>query len=678
LPNLPDRLILALKALHQLGFRQIAAYAYYQFTLRSGYLQWATRASQAEARLPSRALTLYPVIQLPDPQILTDLIGSGGKSDLLAEADEIAAGKVRLFGGQPVPLQLSPPPPLVHWTAYELGRQPWGSQDVKYIWEPARFSWAFKLGYAYHLSRDENYSRAFWDLAEEFLDQNPPYLGANWTSAQEAALRLIAFVFAGQVFAASSHATPERMGRLAQAVASHAARIPSSLSYARAQNNNHLLSEALGLYTAGLALHEHPRARAWRKMGWRLFNRGLETQIDPDGAYIQHSTNYQRLMLQLGLWAQALMMGEGRELPALSRQRLASATRWLLTLVDQSSGGVPNLGPNDSAYIIPLTTCPTSDYRPILQAAGRAFWGESPFPPGRWDEMALWFNLADPRPQASSTSSIASPIDLAGTPHVLCSTHHDSWAYLRAAHFRSRPGHADQLHVDLWWRGMNIALDPGAYRYTAPAPWENALTRTAVHNTLMLEGAEQMQSAGRFLYLDWAQAELTAHAIAPDGTWEHLTARHDGYRRLGCLHQRTVEVNAQGWLVTDEVLPVREGSSPGKSLACDLHWLLPDWKWEVEPAIEAEGQGWSISLVSPFGRLILILSTVCLPRSASTSGQLSLAIDRAGERVFGAGNAEPYAGWTSPSYGDKISALSLTASLTVPAPFKLTSRWIFP
>jgi hypothetical protein len=673
-PYPTHRLILALKALGQLGPRQIAAYISYQLGLRSGYLRWATQAPPETTRTRTLELTLQPLIQLPDPHSLADLIGPQGKSDLLAEADEIAAGKARLFGAEPVDLQLAPAHPLAHWTAYELGRQPWGSQDVKLIWEPARFSWAFKLGYAYHLSKAEQYPRSFWVRFEEFLDKNPPDQGPNWISAQEVALRIVAFVFAAQVFAASSHSTPERMHRLAGAVARHASRIPCSLAYARAQNNNHLLSEALGLYTAGLTLPEHPQARAWREKGWQLFNRGLQAQIDPDGVYTQHSANYQRLMLQLALWAQALARGEGCELPALTRQRLASATRWLMALVDRNSGGAPNLGPNDSAYILPLTSSPISDYRPVLQAAGQAFLGKSPFLSGRWDEMALWFGPYGSKMKASSPASQARPMH----PAVLYSPHHDSWAYLRIAHFRSRPGHADQLHFDLWWHGVNIALDPGTFRYSAPAPWENALTQTAVHNTMVIAGSEQMLSAGRFLYLDWAQAELIAHARAPDGAWERLIARHDGYRRLGWLHQRTVETDSQGWLVTDETFPVKEGQAPGINIACDLHWLLPDWSWEIAPGSEAEGASWLIHLSSPFGRLSLIVSCSQPNQPGEKPGSLSLAIDRAGERIFGVGRAAPYAGWTSPSYGDKIPALSLTASLNGLQPLWLTSRWIFP
>ena len=60
----------------------------------------------------------------------------------------------------------------------------------------------------------------------------------------------------------------------------YAERIPPTLGYARAQNNNHLLSEAAALYTAAAVLPEHPGAARWRRLGWRWLQAGLDEQID--------------------------------------------------------------------------------------------------------------------------------------------------------------------------------------------------------------------------------------------------------------------------------------------------------------------------------------------------------------------------------------------------------------
>lgn len=661
----------AYKALRQLGLGQVGPYAVYQLGLRSGLLRRQT--PPAVPPEPAGALDRPADPPLPGREQLCALLGPHGLAALLAEAGEIAAGQVRLFGGPPVPLQLAPPGPLPHWTEYELGRASPGEGDIKWIWEPGRFGWAYILARAYRAAGDERHAAAFWEHTTRFLESNPPNRGPHWLSAQEVALRLMAFSFALPVFAASPHTTPERQARLLAAIAAHARRIPPSLAYARAQNNNHLLTEAAGLFTAASVLPAHPMAPRWRALGWRWFNQGILDQVAPDGSYAQNSANYHRLMLHAALWVRRLVHPD--DFPPPVRRRLAAATRWLLALLDSASGRVPNLGPNDGALILPLAACPPSDYRPALQAAAVAFLGRPAFPPGPWDEPGLWLQAVAPTAPVdtaalTSPDSAAPPSDLT-PPHVLRNPQHASWAYLRAAHFTGRPGHADQLHLDLWWRGLNVAQDAGTYLYNAPPPWDNALARTGVHNTLTVAGQEQMTRAGRFLYLDWAQAEVTAYERAAGGAGERLTARHDGYRRLGVWHERTVEWQGAAWLVTDRLLPVPASPAPSAALDAILHWLLPDWPWELA--------GSTLRVRSPHGWVSLVIQ----PGAGCQLTALQLV--RGGEILSGPGPVEPTwgeaaltCGWAAPTYGYKTPALALRAALRGPLPLAVASRWEFP
>jgi len=677
----PDfqRFNFAFKALRYLGARQLALYACYQFGLRSGYYHWRTPEDSSQPTPINRQL-----FELPEPEDLAWILGDQVPI-LFAEADEIVAGQVRLFGEQPVPLHLTVPEPRAHWTEYETNRRRKESSDIKFIWEPARFEWAYTLGRAYHLSGDDRYPETFWDYTETFLDSNPPNKGPNWVSAQEVALRLIALSFAFQVFAKSSHSTGERVARLSTAIAAHATRIPPTLAYARAQNNNHLLVEAAGLITAGLVLPDHPDSPRWRELGWRWFNHALQSQISADGAYVQHSTNYHRLMLQAALWVHRI----SKEFPAASRQRLAAATYWLLNLIDPVSGHVPNLGPNDGAYILPLTTYPFADYRPVLQAASLAFLGQHSFPEGQWDEMAVWFGK---KGQAiSDKGRLYAPDPLSLIPSVstvLRNPRHSSWAYLRAVRFTSRPGHADQLHLDLWWRGLNIAQDPGTYLYNAPSPWDNALARTGVHNTVSVGKRDQMTRAGYFLWLDWAQAELIPKQRDQDGSLEQLVARHYGYRHLGIIHQRRVIAFADGrWIIEDTLLPVsdsrpkvQQALSPTEpSHRARLHWLLPDWPWEIKE--ESRDSRIEIRLKSPPGWISMLVKIEGQWRSSASNdifSYSSYSLVRAGELLSGTDPISPTGGWFSPTYGQKIPALSFSLEVKSPLPLSFVTEWTFP
>jgi asparagine synthase (glutamine-hydrolysing) len=148
----------------------------------------------------------------------------------------------------------------------------------------------------------------------------------------------------------------------------------------------------------------------------------------------------------------------------------------------------------------------------------------------------------------------------------------DGFAFTRAASFRHRPAHADMLHVDLWWRGENVAIDPGTFSYNAPPSWSNALASSLYHNTVTVDGHDQMARAGRFLWLPWLQARQFAYPPG-GGCWQ---GEHDGYQRLraGVMHWRSIQrLDASHWFVLD-----RLGSAGPHDYR--LHWLLADFPYQ--------------------------------------------------------------------------------------------------
>jgi hypothetical protein len=657
-----NRLMIALKATHQLGIEQVGLYAFYKLGLLTGYYKRVTDGRRWMMGESPWSEACRPLFTLPARADILAVLGSDGPSALLSEADAIVEGKVRLFGADSVDLKLTLPGPLAHWTAYETGRVPLPDnelfiKDIKFLWEPTRFGWVFSLGRAYHLTADERYPAAFWRNFEIFCAANPPCHGPHWMSGQEVALRMMAFAWAGQVFDAATISTPERKHKLALSVAAHAARIPPTLIYARSQHNNHLLTEAAGLLTAGLCLPDHPQATRWRTLGWRWLNQGLQSQIDGYGEYSQHSTNYQRLMLQVVLWINAIISNSPDRPTRWPRQTLEAVKRsihWLLSLLDFESGQAPNLGANDGAYIFPLTVLPFSDYRPVLHAGARAFL-DYDLPHGPWDEMALWFGA-----QAGGARSIALPRYLGDQLYG-----RKSWAYFRTAQFNSRPSHADQLHLDLWWRGQNVTRDAGTYLYNAPAPWTNSLTMAFLHNTVTVNARDQMKRAGRFLYLDWVNAYRKPLPTEEGGELQRVRGRYWGG---GFRHTRIVSIHDDDrWQVIDELLP-----SPWHrhALRARLHWLLPDWDWEIE-----EGEPlFVIRLHSPHGWVRLGIKQ----ESPRPERVFDFSLFRAGDPLLGSGLSDPTRGWTSPTYGVKIPALSLSVTVESPSEIIFSTDFNFP
>jgi hypothetical protein len=681
--KLTSRIWIGLKAISELGIPQVGQYGLYQLGKRSSY--YTGRLDSALKRLNTLEDDAYykfqPCLQLPDPGVLIDLL-ENQISILYEQADEIVNGQVRLFGSQPVALELVPPGDLKSWVEYEGGNNLVDGRDIKFIWEPGRFGWACTLARAYYLSGDEKYAQAFWEHTEQFLTSNPPYFGPHWSSAQEVAIRLTALTFAFQIFSYSKQTIQKRAEILTRSIAIHAERIPTTMRYARSQNNNHLIIEALGLYTASAFLPGHPLAHSWHRLGWKWLQYAFLTQIDKDGTYTQHSTNYHRLMLHAALWAFTVHNRAYMSEPFTPEimARLAAATIWLWKLVDPETGQVPNLGHNDGSCFLPLAVCPFNDYRPVLHAAVRAFLYTTLEPKGPWAELGYWLGVFPGPPQPPENIDAwrvpGAQAELANkSPYILVNPSHGSWAAFKVTRFNSRPAHADQLHVDLWWHGQNLAIDPGTYLYNAPPPWENSLTCAFVHNSVTIDGKEYLFRAGRFLYLDRSQSRIIGGQTAVESGCFSISAQHNGYRHLGITHNRTLTTLSDGRWAIDDLL---KGVSR-RSHTIRLHWLLPDWEHELlEPENDQDAPWYGLRIRSPYGWVSLKLGVTSPPGQISPANGIKFMLARAGELQHGPGNINEITGWTSPTYGEKIPALACILEVVQPLPVEIRSEWSFP
>jgi len=632
------------KSFLQLGLEQSSLYGLYQFGLKSGQI---ARQTPVHAIHPENGGPINFPWKNPERHELSAILGEN-ENDLRTEAEEILHGQFRCFGGPLRPILLRPAViPPEHWTVATVESL---QQDIKWFWEPARFGWAFSLARAYKYFGEEKYVQFFWEKLEEFIAFNPANGGPNWASAQEVAIRLTAVAFAAGVFRESPSSTHARMGLLRGFIRAHADRIPVTLNYSRAQNNNHLLTEAVGLWTAAVLMRSDASARRWNALGQANFNRGIIKQVALDGSYAQNSNNYHRLLLHCALWIYGLYQGKqtvDKIFTAPAITRLAAAVRYLMVQTD-SSGAVPNYGHNDGANILPLAQAEYTDFRPTLQAAARIFLDYDPFPAGPWDETCLWLGSKSP------VQELASP-QMHESPAVLKLSSPDSWAVLRANTFHSRPAHADQLHVDLWFQGKGLALDAGTYAYNEPAPWQNALTSVAVHNTIQVDEMEPMTRAGRFLWLDWDQAEL----LYKDAAGTEIIARRNGYRRLGVGHERRLSnPSSKEWQILDKLTGT---SHKARLHLIRLHWLIADLPWSLD--------GNTLELHHPAGLVRLEINCV-------NAGILTL--DRAGERLFGPGDTAAISGWFSPTYGVRLPALSLSVTWQSDLPLEIISRWLMP
>ncbi len=668
-----ERIRLALSAARELGIDPLLNYARYQFGIRTGLIEKRSRKVLAKLTEDDQELVFQPLFELPSRQLLRSILGEK-VNELFEEAEEICQGKIRIFGWQVVDLDYSHGKSDLWFTQLEMSppRENGFEVDLKFFWEPARFGWLYTLARAYLLKADQRYAEVFWQKVESFLEHHPPYRGVHWLSGQEVALRLISWVFGFHVFQAAAASTPERQRKFFQALAIHAGRIPCTLHYARAQNNNHLLSEAVGLMTAGTVLKQHPCADQWWLEGWKWFLQGIRKQIQEDGTYVQHSVNYHRLMLQLALWGRLIALKRGLEFPRDVSDRLRHAAHWLAECCDPITGKAPNLGPNDGASIQPLSQTPFEDYRAVAQAALRAFVGQAAYPMGPYDEMSVWYGVWDHcSAQEDYTENLSSDfssqqICLRKNSWVLLrSKEHRTWAALRCPRFQARPGHADLLHFDLWWEGINLACDAGTYRYTATPPWDNSLRDAFVHNTITVDGRNPMTDAGKFLWLDWAKSTCIVEQGGNGMSVPAIEAEHDGYHSLGVRVQRVVTlIEDHIWDVRDKILP-QDRNRGLTTHSIRLHWLLPFYDWQVY----SDQNGYTLKLDVHSRHIALKLIA---------TENAKLRVIAAGKVVYGEYEDTPNLGYCSPTYNLLLRALSIVLEVNGVLPVTLESIWELP
>jgi len=378
---------------------------------------------------------------------------------------------------------------------------------------------------------------------------NPPFRGPNWACGQEAAFRALHLALGLALLEADGD--PPAGAR--QFLSLHARRISATRAYARAQDNNHPVSEAAGLLVIGLLLRD---SRMARRAAQDLAQE-VARLVAPDGAFAQPSPRYHRLLLDTLALAAWIARRYGLELPPVIAARAAAATRWLHRLADPDTGALPRTGHCDGSVLADLAVREAADARGSIERSARLFCDATAGV--RDDPGCAWLGLDTP------------PASL-GIEDAWISEGWRGWqaegarGLLRTGvPLRFRPAQCDLLHFDLWDGARNLLRDGGTGLYN-PGPegahWPAALWETRGHNTIAFDDAEQMPRVGRFLLARWPRTRLV-----PDGA-----ALRD---QAGRRHERRVRVGGRVWTIEDRVA--------GSFATLALRWRLLPGPWRLAP-----------------------------------------------------------------------------------------------
>ena len=402
------------------------------------------------------------------------------------------------------------------------------------------------------------------------------------------------------------------------------------MPYAISTRSNHTISEGFGLYLAGVLFPELKSAELYRDQGRKILEQEAGSQILADGTYTMYSLNYQRFILHIYLYALRLAEVNAQPFPKATYQRVAVAIDFLYQIIDIPSGQMPEFGSNDGALVLPINSCSFSDYRPIIQSGNYLVNKSRLFESGPWDEDLFWM-FGKESPEAPVENKLNQTTQSFSDGGVYCLRNTNSKAVLRCTDYKERPSQADQLHVDLWWHGENIACDAGTFLYNGAGVWRNGLAHTAVHNTVTVDQLDQMDKFSRFTWSNWAKGSVLQETnVSGIQVWQ---GQHDGYQRLNdpVSHIRTVLMLPDDrWLVLDKLQGVQKH-------AFYLHWLINDFPFEQYPEENK-------IILWPETRKFLI-------QVGLLEGDAKFSSVRASENAT--------RGWRSRTYGNKEAAISL-------------------
>ncbi len=512
-------------------------------------------------------------------------ISSIDLESVIKESQLAAGGQIKCFScwygdyGNPIDWHLNPKrniswPKDVHWSQILQLEPKYG--DCKLTWEVNRFTHIYNWIRVYIITKDSRWVQDFNEQIESWEENNFYRAGVNWNSGQELAIRALTWIFALHVFIDDSAFQEEDFQRLMRLLYLHAEHIYANINFARiAVHNNHLIGEALALYTIGAYFPWMKGASKWKKKGRGLLENDCLKQFYEDSGYCQCSHNYHRLALHYYLWAYRIAECLSEPFPKKIYDILEKSGEYLNSFVNEKDGRLPNWGANDGALFCPWTSCDYSDFRPVLNSLRYLTKKKRAFPDGSWDEELLW--LWGPEALKAPVKKYKSKkINIIPISGIHCIRQGDSdFATLRCGSMRDRFGQADQLHIDIWWKGYNVAQDGGSYLYNDEMQYHRYFVGTCSHNTINIDNLDQTILLRRFKWMERVKAKLI-YTEEDENNLDGIVGEQYGYCRLpGKLtHRRGLWSLSNGiYIVVDKI--IQKQNIPHKIV---LQWLLGPWE----------------------------------------------------------------------------------------------------
>lgn len=423
--------------------------------------------------------------------------------------------------------------------------------DARTNWELNRHFQFALLAKNYYHTQEQQYLEELTRLLEDWCESNPYLIGISWTSVMEVAIRAINWMLMLTYLKEADNTSQQLLDSISRGILNmldfvdrHQSRFSSA--------NNHLLVESTALALGGYMFGYDK----WKDNAIKTMTEELPHQTTPDGVNKEMSLHYHAFVLEAYSLTAHCILNNGDSLPPSWLDDMERMSEFIChSMYDETH--VMAFGDDDEGKIIDLQGGRFSYYDYVLQlcsmATGKRF--------SRFDKTNETVNCLFSQ---SAISKVAQQ-PLYDTHAGKC-FEQGGYTFLRsqdgevligidhaplgfgsiAAH-----GHADALSFQLMVDGVSMFTDPGTYIYHCDLHARDGFRKTVNHNTVSIQGSDQSEMLGAFLWGRKANCHLLHHET--DGRHSVLSAEHDGYSPT--LVRRTFDFDHEDkrLIITDEL-----------------------------------------------------------------------------------------------------------------------------
>ncbi len=433
--------------------------------------------------------------------------------------------------------------------------------DARMNWELNKHFQFAILAKNYYATLDSKYLDELIELFNDWNDKNPFLWGISWVSAIEIAERsmnwcyMYAFLY-GALHKEITNAEADKINALLPSVRIGIINMADYISHHYSQfssANNHLIVEISAVLHAGILFNYKP----WITLAESILTREIFLQNYSDGINKEESEYYQTFEMEVLALDLRLLRLNDIEPSRPWDKLLKSMSRYIsnsigdhdeiISFGDDDDGRIIDFhgGCNHFKYTLELMSLLLDERYTELSLTDSDDNSSNMFS-SPISETVLWLfskedivkskdksyyrrNTSVVRPEGGMTVFRTSD-ENDTIPDILIGIDHAPLGYGSiAAH-----GHSDALSFQMFADGTRIFADPGTYIYHCDTESRNEFRRTSRHNTVCINGIDQSDMLGPFLW--GRKAECTLDGFTSSEDIDEVMASHNGYAPI--MHTR--------------------------------------------------------------------------------------------------------------------------------------------